>query len=74
MSTNILLQSLTGFLSTPDGTITGNMGLKDQAMALLWVRENIAYFGGDPNRVTIFGQSAGAGSSSLHMVSPYSQG
>lgn len=46
----------------------------DQALALRWVRNNIANFGGNPNRVTIFGQSAGAASSSLHMVSPYSQG
>jgi len=63
-----------GFLATPDGTIGGNMGMFDQSMALVWVRNNIAAFGGDPNRVTIFGQSAGGGSSSLHMVSPYSQG
>lgn len=63
-----------GFLATPDGTIRGNMGLYDQALALRWVRDNIRNFGGNPNRVTIFGQSAGAGSSSLHMVSPFSQG
>jgi carboxylesterase type B len=64
----------TGFLATPDGTIRGNMGLYDQALALRWVRDNIRNFGGNPNRVTLFGQSAGAGSSSLHMVSPFSQG
>jgi carboxylesterase type B len=63
-----------GFLATPDGTLTGNMGMFDQTMSLLWVRNNIAAFGGDPNRVTIFGQSAGGGSSSLHMISPYSTG
>jgi carboxylesterase type B len=64
----------TGFLATPDGTIRGNMGLYDQAMVLRWVRNNIRAFGGNPDRVTIFGESAGAASTSLHMVSPYSQG
>lgn len=42
-------------------------------MALKWVRDNIEYFGGDPARVTIFGESAGAVSVHLHMLSPASQ-
>jgi len=63
-----------GFASTPDQTIRGNMGMLDQIMALQFVKDNIANFGGNPNRVTIFGQSAGASSAALHLVSPLSKG
>lgn len=61
-----------GFLATNDGVIPGNIGLKDQLCALEWVQENIAFFGGDRFKVTIFGQSAGAVSVHMHVLSPIS--
>lgn len=63
-----------GFFSLPSGGVPGNAGLKDQAAALGWVRDNIQAFGGDPSRVTIFGESAGGTSVQMHMVSPLSRG
>jgi hypothetical protein len=63
-----------GFLSLPEIGIPGNNGMKDQVMALRWVQKNIARFGGDPNRVTIFGQSAGGASVHYHLLSPMSKG
>ncbi|XP_026315216.1 venom carboxylesterase-6-like [Hyposmocoma kahamanoa] len=63
-----------GFLSMENEEVSGNMGLKDQVMALKWVRDNIEYFGGDATRVTIFGESAGAASVHMHMLSPMSKG
>ncbi|XP_043595454.1 venom carboxylesterase-6-like [Bombus pyrosoma] len=63
-----------GFLSTEDLVCPGNNGLKDQTMSIRWVHENIAAFGGDPNRVTIFGESAGGVSAHYHMMSNSSKG
>ncbi|KAK3098566.1 hypothetical protein FSP39_020734 [Pinctada imbricata] len=60
-----------GFLVTGSGpgAATGNYGLKDQRLALYWINRNIDRFGGDPQKVTIFGQSAGAVSAAIHMIS-----
>lgn len=63
-----------GFLSLENDDAPGNLGLWDQRMALVWVRNNIAYFGGDPEKVTIMGQSAGSMSVNYHLLSPQSQG
>ncbi|XP_011164602.1 esterase FE4 [Solenopsis invicta] len=63
-----------GFLSTGDSKAPGNLGLKDQVVALRWIQRNIAAFGGDPDSVTISGYSVGGISVLLHMVSPMSKG
>ena len=63
-----------GFLSTGDAEASGNFGLKDQSLALRWVQNNIKAFGGDPKRVTLFGQSAGGVSVNFHVLSDASAG
>ncbi|NWW81862.1 CEL lipase, partial [Climacteris rufus] len=63
-----------GFLSTGDENLPGNYGLKDQHMAIAWVKRNIKAFGGDPDNITIFGESAGGASVSLQTLSPKNKG
>ncbi|XP_072020499.1 acetylcholinesterase-like [Amphiura filiformis] len=58
-----------GSLSTGDEASPGNYGMFDQLESLKWVQRNIEVFGGDPNRVTIFGESAGAASAGFHLLS-----
>jgi para-nitrobenzyl esterase len=69
-----------GFLAHPELTAENpetpcaNWGLLDQKAGIDWVRRNISNFGGDPNNITIFGQSAGGGSVQTHLASPMAEG
>nr|XP_034829470.1 esterase FE4-like [Maniola hyperantus] len=80
MSLNVVLVTMNyrldalGFLSLGSKEIPGNAGMKDQVAALKWVQRNIAQFGGNPHKVTIFGTTAGANSCLLHAISPMSKG
>ena len=60
--------------STPEHPIESNLGLRDQVAALQWVRDNIRAFGGDPNNVTIFGESAGGNAVTTLMATPAAAG
>jgi len=59
-----------GFLAIEGTNIQGNQGMKDQLLALRWIKENIANFGGDPGRITISGESAGGMSVHAQILSP----
>jgi para-nitrobenzyl esterase len=67
-----------GFLSHPqldrEGTASGNFGLQDMIKALHWVQSHVALFGGDPDNVTLFGESAGSHAVGMLMASPLARG
>ena len=79
VTTNYRLGAL-GFMAHPQldneslNNVSGNYGILDQQATLQWVQRNIGAFGGEPSRVTIFGQSAGGESVLIHLVSPQSKG
>ncbi|XP_056587171.1 bile salt-activated lipase-like [Triplophysa dalaica] len=63
-----------GFLSSGDSELPGNYGLWDQQAGIGWVHRNIKAFGGDPNNITIFGESAGGTSVNFQILSPHNKG
>ncbi|XP_062334831.1 carboxyl ester lipase, tandem duplicate 2 isoform X2 [Osmerus eperlanus] len=63
-----------GFLSSGDASGPGNYGLWDQHAAISWVHRNIRNFGGDPDNITLFGESAGGASVSFQMLTPHNKG
>jgi len=62
-----------GFLYMDNEEAPGNQGLYDQTLAIQWIKDNIAAFGGDASSLTLFGESAGAGAVSVHLLSPVSR-
>ncbi|EDV93364.1 esterase B1 [Drosophila grimshawi] len=82
MQKNVILVTLNyrlgalGFLSLSDRDldVPGNAGLKDQVMALRWIHDNIAHFNGDPNNITLTGNSAGAASTQIMMTTEQTRG
>jgi len=66
-------KTLKGFLNTGDHHIRGNQGMKDITLALHWIQDNIKNFGGDPNSVTVFGESAG-GKQITTFIATYARG
>lgn len=63
-----------GFFSTGNDVTPGNYGLKDVAAGLLWLKRNARTFGGDPDSVTLFGQSSGAATAQILSASPATEG
>ena len=63
-----------GFFCLENDAAPGNLGMHDQVAAMKWVKNHIVNFGGDPSNVTLMGESAGAMSIFLHLVSPLSKG
>lgn len=63
-----------GFLTLGNDEAPGNLALRDQQQCLFWIKSNIASFGGDNNNITIFGESAGAISCGIHLISPRAKG
>lgn len=73
--TKIILHfAFTGFMTSGDSHIHGNIGILDQIQALKWVNQNIDRFRGDPNRVTLLGHSVGGTSVGLMLIMPQTEG
>jgi len=62
-----------GFLNMQTQSCRGNTGMKDQTLALVWIRDNIKRFKGDPKNVTIAGHGAAAACVNFHLISPLSK-
>lgn len=63
-----------GFLALRTPEYSGNAALKDQLLAIKWTNDNIHHFGGDTNKITLYGVSAGAASAHLHVLSSAAKG
>ena len=74
MRLHLMLLFQTGFANTKDSTAPGNYALFDMVLALEFVQENIASFGGDPDNVMIFGESAGGHAVGMMLMSDITEG